>query len=136
MAPPTSSSSSSIANQTLDPLNLSIVQNSKDTDNALQLKPNTSEEYLRWKMYKKWWTSSTKVTKNRWATHIIMHCICHREVTEKLLDMEHDQLTTEDGLKNITSKLDAHFLTKKNCSTRGHCCEKQKRRTKCLGRCF
>ncbi len=110
---PTSSSASSIANQTLDPLNTSAVQNSKDSENVPKLKSNTSEVYLRWKRYIKWWTNSTKIPKVRWATHIIMQGICDSKVSEKLMDPEDDQLTPEDGLENMTEILDAHFLTHK-----------------------
>ena len=114
MALPTSSSNAnSVANQTIDPLNSSTIQNNRESENVPKLKSNTSEEYLRWKRYIKWWTNSTKIPKSRWATHIIMHGICDSEVSEKLLDMEDDQLTNQDGLKNITEILDAHFLTHK-----------------------
>ncbi len=111
MAPTTTNASSSTASQTIDSLKNSIVERSKETDNAPKLKSNTVEEYLRWKRYIKWWKSTTKMPKSRMTTHIIMHCINDGTVSEKLLDMDDDGLTNDEGLKKIMEVMDAHFLT-------------------------
>ena len=49
----TSTSSYSV-NQSIDSLNTSVVERSKETDNAPKLETNTAEEYLKWKRYINW----------------------------------------------------------------------------------
>ncbi len=51
------------------------------------------------------------MAKNTMATHIIMHGIGDSTVSDKLMDMEDDELTSDEGLQNVLNKVDEHFLT-------------------------